>query len=101
MLPYIDHSRISDNARPCIPTPSVGRLSGVYGRPRSDSCDDPRMSVALPPVSSLLQPAALPTELPGNVVQLKRTHSSISDEDEGEGFLWEDQWEDRLPTRRN
>jgi hypothetical protein len=28
-------------------------------------------------VSSLLQPAALPTELPGNVVQFKRWHSSI------------------------
>ena len=51
----------------------------------------PRMSVALPPVSSLLQPAALPTELPGNVVQLKRTHCSISDEDEGEGFLWKNE----------
>ena len=35
----------------------------------------------------LLQPAALPTELPGNGIQLKRVHCSTIDGAQGERFL--------------
>ena len=87
MLPYIDHNRISDNARLCTLKPFVVRFSGVCARHRSDNCGDPRRNVALPPVPSLLQPAALPTELPGNVVQLKRRHFNTDRLDDIEQFL--------------
>ncbi len=72
MPPYIGHSHISDSVRLCRLTLSAARPSAVYAQHQSDSCDDPYMNVAQPPVPSLLQPAALPTELPGNGFQFER-----------------------------
>ena len=60
---------------------TVSPLGGV-GFPEFTRCFNHSLLWKL----QFLQPAALPTELPGNVVQFKRTHCSISDEDQGERF---------------